>query len=187
MVSLTPNYGLVKPDERTDFIDIDQINSNMDTIDTQLKNLSDRVVLEKARTNKLIANAFDGGDLGVAANFNTSPTNAITHDGSRCYLITTRWDARPSSGIVSGHMVVHQFSLNAGAWTDLSWGHYGCYVNAPIFESRYFESWWALTTPGSLRIRCRCSCTGGATTNAFYNCQVNVYDAGAYSPGTWVP
>lgn len=43
MSTSTPNYGLVKPTEATDFVDVDIINANMDTIDTQMKANADAI------------------------------------------------------------------------------------------------------------------------------------------------
>ena len=38
MGTFTPNYNLSKPTEASDLVDVDVLNANMDTIDTQLKN-----------------------------------------------------------------------------------------------------------------------------------------------------
>lgn len=43
MSTQTPNYGLTKPTEATDFVDIDVLNTNMDIIDEQMKATSDLV------------------------------------------------------------------------------------------------------------------------------------------------
>jgi len=42
MATTTTNYGLIKPD-LTDNVDIDDINDNMDTIDTTMKAIADSV------------------------------------------------------------------------------------------------------------------------------------------------
>lgn len=43
MPNLTPNYKLKKPIKATENADIDVLNENMDTLDTELKNVNDNV------------------------------------------------------------------------------------------------------------------------------------------------
>lgn len=49
MPNLTPNYNFKKPIKATENADIDVLNSNMDTLDTELKKVSD-----KANTKEII-------------------------------------------------------------------------------------------------------------------------------------
>jgi hypothetical protein len=67
MATKTTNYGLVKPD-KTDFYNVDDNNNNMDSIDTELKNIqvkADQAFQSASNGKNLIKTAITGVDPEV--------------------------------------------------------------------------------------------------------------------------
>lgn len=109
MATQTPNYGLTKPDA-SDFYDIQIQNDNMDIIDPQLKDISDRAVLRgraayytpgtysltiPAGVRKIFVTAAAGG--GGGGNHPTADYSTCAGGGGGACIIGQAYTVTPGS------------------------------------------------------------------------------------------
>lgn len=179
MSSLTLNYGLYKPDENSDYIDIDKFNANYDIIDAKIKELNDLADQISKNTCGFLAKAITTGPSTNTAPFDGNATVAIPHDGKRHYRILTQVATRASAGS-GGHLLQFMRSDNGGAFSGQSHGHaYGNSVRVTNWHHIMFE-FADLATPavaGTVAYRPRVSAHVTAN-NEWRDLVIWVFDAG---------
>ena len=122
MSTQTTNYGLVKPSE-TDFYDIAVQNSNMDKIDTTLKNKADQTEVDSLKKSvsdgkATVANAITGQGVTTAtdATFATMATNIGT-------VATNKYNAGVSAtkkGTATAAQVLSGYTFTNSSSVDIS-------------------------------------------------------------------
>ena len=76
MPTNTPNYGLIKPAEN-EFYDVNQFNQNSDIIDTQIKQVNNRV--DNFSGMSIHGNEFHEPDMALASELTTHAALTTAH------------------------------------------------------------------------------------------------------------
>jgi hypothetical protein len=171
MPTNTPNYNLIKPIEGSEFVDIDQINSNMDTVDTNLK----RVDTEAFKVGHMITSAYDGSAQAPGNIFNPRTSNFVS-DGLRRYRITARFIGKCNAAGNSGTSFSIQRSLNGGADTLVGDVYQIIYPSGTLESAYFFE---VVDEPPAGNVNYVLGMSGyGINGNQNGNRRVTVWDAG---------
>lgn len=146
MSTLTPNYGLIKPEPLVDFALVDDINANYDVLDTQVKlkedleldhaNIEyglDYIEFEVAPTEALFVDAGQWGSL-----FDISQSSPI--DDATMWLLDIEFSGNQFASEATSLSVRVDRGINHGGTIVLQTEIRGGTGGAPIFESTSRES-----------------------------------------------
>lgn len=122
MSSQTAQYGLIKPTKAIDFVDVDQLNSNMDIIDLKIKNLNEQLDYYRNWGGRIITQVAETAAI-TSNDYYSGFSSQIPTNGKHIFKLHAKWDAfsvNETAG--AGHAFSFQRSDN---------GNTGSYVSIP--------------------------------------------------------
>lgn len=170
MATTTPKYNLIKPTELSDFVDIDQLNANMDAVDTNLWK-SARGFLATAIQS---VNPLSPGDSVLV----TSP--AVSLSANRRIRIAFEGNGTCNAAGGTGHSFKVERSIDGGAWTQVGSTFFKVYGNTSptIYDGYHYE---VKDEPAAGSVQYRVRAIGhGINGNNASGCEIYVYDVGGY-------
>lgn len=182
MATNTTNYSFIKPDY-ADAVDIQNINDNMNSIDTIIKNRTDRITVLESQTltpNRLVA-FLNVSSLTVADASTTLVTNwgVSSNRGSWTAPATPNWYFNPPVDgyyrVYGNFMFNHVSATDGGCRVDLNVNtvirsfsnqRFGATVNDATFGRLVnvsFDTEIALTTTSNLQFHVRQESTAASS------------------------